>query len=64
MANPHTAGTERFKLYQLALNKGNTDKAAALFTETNVGKGLHDLSGGVAVAATNLPKSSGAVTRG
>lgn len=63
MANPYTPGTERYKLYQLALSKLNSDKAAALFTETNVGKGLHDLSGGVAAPATNLPKSS-SVARG
>lgn len=63
MANPYTPGTERYKLFQYALTKLNTDKAAALFTDTNVGKGLHDLSGGVAAPAANLPKSSSA-TRG
>jgi hypothetical protein len=60
MANPYTPGTEAYKLFQYALNKGNNDTAAAIYTDTHIGRGLHDLSGGVAVPKTNLPVSSAA----
>lgn len=58
MASPYTPGTEKDKLFKHAQNvKGNTDKAATLFAETNVGRGLFDLSGGTAVPLTNLPRA-------
>jgi len=61
MANPYTPGTVRYKLFAYAsVTKSNSDKASALFTETNFGKGLYDLSGGTAVPLTNLPKSGAA----
>lgn len=59
MANPHTPGTEAYKLYQYALSKNLSDKAAVVFTETMRGRGQFDTSGGTAVPAT-LPKHSGA----
>ncbi len=58
MANPYPGGSERDKLFKHAQNvKGNTDKAAILFAETNVGKGLFDLSGGTAVPLATLPRA-------
>lgn len=58
MANPHTPGTEKFKLYAYSLAKGNGDKASALFTDTHFGKGIYDVSGGTAIPKVGLPFGS------
>jgi hypothetical protein len=64
MANPYTPGTEAYKLFAYATSKGNSEKAAGLFAEHHRGRGYFDVSGGTAVAKTNLPVSSATVAHG
>lgn len=63
MANPYSAGTEKFKLYAYAVAQGNpdsgSDSGAANFAGRSQGAG--DVSGGTAVPLTNLPTRSIAV---
>jgi hypothetical protein len=67
MANPFIAGTEKAKLYDYAVARGNpdlgADSGAARFADTHAGRGYFDVSGATAVPLTNLPKQSLAVRR-